>query len=92
MAIFRANIRDLKKRLGLKICYGITREVRCDDSAETTISLVLDATETLPLTFSTLDEATTWLRLMRNRKGASDTAGVWELHRRKGGKPSIQDA
>ena len=92
MAIFRANIRDLKKRLGLKICYGITREVRCDDSAETTISLVLDATETLPLTFSTLDEATTWLRLMRNRKGASDTAGRWSYTVAKVGSRRFQDA
>jgi hypothetical protein len=58
----------------LKICYGIIKESGREGSSESTISLALDATGTLPLTFSTLDVATAWIRLTRNRKGAKEAA------------------
>jgi hypothetical protein len=61
--------------LALKTCYAIIKEAGPEGS-ETKISLVLDATGTRPLSFSTLKEARTWLRIIKTRKRHKDVVGT----------------
>jgi len=61
--------------MAAKTCYAIVKEERSETS-ETRVSLVVDSTGSLPLSFSTLEETRTWVRISRARKRRDDLAGT----------------
>ena len=74
-ALFRESIGWRPKRLPLKTCYAIIKDRSCHGS-ETNISLVLDATGKIPLTFSSYEEARRWIRLTTSREEGNERGRV----------------
>jgi hypothetical protein len=52
--------------MAAKTCYAIVKEERLETAERK--SLVVDSTETFPLSFSTLEETKAWVRTSRARK------------------------
>ena len=65
--LFRESIGNRRSELRLKTCYAIVKD-RSSHGPGINISLVLDATGTTPLSFSSYEEARRWIRLIRGRK------------------------
>ena len=74
IAPFSEKVWTSAQRLAFKSCYAIIKERRSCGS-ETNISLVLDATWSNPLSFSTYKEARKWIRLIAGRKEQTGAVG-----------------
>ena len=61
----------MQKGIPAKACYAILKEQR-EQSCASKTSLVLDATGKHSLTFSSMAEASAWIRMMKTRKGPDD--------------------
>jgi hypothetical protein len=61
----------MQKGIPAKTCYAILRKQR-EQSCAFKTSLVLDATGKHSLTFSSMAEASAWIRMMKTRKGPDD--------------------
>jgi hypothetical protein len=73
--LFRESIGNRPSDLRLKTCYAIIKD-RSSHGSETNISLVLDATGTTPLSFSSYEEARRWIRLITGRKEHNERGRV----------------
>ena len=61
----------MQKGIPTKTCYAILKKRR-EQSCASKTSLVLDATGKHSLTFSSMAEASAWIRMMKTRKGPDD--------------------
>ena len=64
-------VRVEEREMSYKVCFAIVREERVRTFGRR-ISLVLDALERIPLSFSTLEECRAWIRICRNRERRDD--------------------
>ena len=61
----------MQKGTPTKTCYAILKKRR-EQSCASKTSLVLDATGKYSLTFSSMAEASAWIRMMKTRKSPDD--------------------